>query len=108
MALSTVLRMTKASLSRLVPASVVAIIPALMCALLLSLGGASTANAATVTPLAAAGYAVLPTPQVVTLSGRDFTISNAWRVNVAPGGGKVAVPREVRQGVRVHVRRPPR
>ena len=30
------------------------------------------------------------------------------RVNVAPGGAEVTVAGEVRQGVRVHVRRPPR
>jgi hexosaminidase len=55
----------------------------LMWALVLVSTGA--AHAATATPLAAAGYAVLPTPQRVTLSGSEFTISNAWRVKVATG-----------------------
>src|SRR5580658_9669085 len=54
-------------------------------ALVLAGTGTGTAHAATATPLAEAGYAVLPTPQRVTLSGSEFTISNAWRVKVAPG-----------------------
>jgi len=36
--------------------------------------------AATASPLHARGYAVLPTPQRVTLSGKDFELTSAWRL----------------------------
>ncbi len=58
---------------------------ALMWALALVMASTGAAHAATATPLAAASYAVLPTPQRVALSGGEFSISNAWRVRVAPG-----------------------
>jgi hexosaminidase len=54
-------------------------------ALALVLAATGAAHAATASPLAAAGYAVLPAPQRVTLSGSEFAISDAWRMKVAPG-----------------------
>lgn len=54
-------------------------------ALVLGLGCVGATHAATASPLAAAGYSVLPTPQRVTLSGSEFSISNAWQLKVAPG-----------------------
>jgi len=34
-------------------------------------------------PLASAGYAVLPVPQKVTLTGKDFALDSAWRLELA-------------------------
>ncbi len=68
-----------------VPPTRLAPLDALLWALTLVLASTGAAHAAIATPLAAAGYAVLPTPQRVTLSGGEFTISDAWRVKVAPG-----------------------
>ncbi len=58
---------------------------ALICALAQILASTGAAHAATATPLAEAGYAVLPAPQRMTFSGSEFTISTAWHVQVAPG-----------------------
>jgi hexosaminidase len=49
---------------------------------LLRVGGA---QAATVTPLAAAGYSALPAPQQVALTGADFAIGPAWRIALDAG-----------------------
>src|SRR5947209_144647 len=36
-------------------------------------------------PLASAGYAVLPVPQKVTLTGKDFALDSEWRLELAGG-----------------------
>ncbi len=77
--------MKKVPPRRFFPVDPAATIPVLMRTVLLAFICVSSTNAATATPLAAAGYTVLPTPQRVVLSGSEFTISNAWRVKVAPG-----------------------
>lgn len=71
--------MTTAPSIRLAP------LHALIWALALVLFSTGAANAATATPLAAAGYSVLPTPQRVTLSGSEFAISGVWRIKMGPG-----------------------
>ncbi|MCJ7503464.1 MAG: beta-N-acetylhexosaminidase [Acidobacteriia bacterium] len=42
-------------------------------------------TAASVSPLGARGYTVVPEPQQVTLNGGDFTFSDVWRLELAPG-----------------------
>jgi len=53
----------------------------------------SQARAETASPLFARGYTVLPTPQNVKLSGKDFAITSGWRLELASGitPGDVAV-----------------
>ena len=41
--------------------------------------------AATASPLFARGYTVIPEPQKVTLTGKDFEFSPSWRLELAPG-----------------------
>jgi len=41
--------------------------------------------AATVSPLLARGYTVIPEPQKVELSGRDFEFNDSWRLQLASG-----------------------
>jgi len=43
----------------------------------------SHARAETASPLFARGYTVLPTPQNVKLSGKDFAITSGWRLELA-------------------------
>jgi len=43
------------------------------------------ARAETASPLFARGYTVLPTPQKVMLSGKDFAIMNGWQLELAGG-----------------------
>ena len=43
------------------------------------------ATAATASPLFARGYTVIPQPQRVTLSGKDFAFDSSWRLELAPG-----------------------
>ena len=45
----------------------------------------ASAQAATVSPLFARGYTVIPAPQQVTLSGEDFEFTGAWGLELAPG-----------------------
>jgi hypothetical protein len=45
----------------------------------------SQARAETASPLFARGYTVLPTPQNVELSGKDFAVTNGWRLELASG-----------------------
>jgi hexosaminidase len=42
-------------------------------------------RAQTASPLAAAGYAVLPVPQRATLTGSDFSLDNRWRLELETG-----------------------
>jgi len=49
-----------------------------------SLSMVSSLRAATASPLFARGYTVIPEPQRVTLSGRDFEFGPAWRLQLAP------------------------
>lgn len=51
------------------------------------------ARAATVSPLFARGYTVLPSPQVVNLGRKDFEVTGAWRIEIGPGveSGDVAI-----------------
>ena len=51
---------------------------------LLTLAGFQ-ARAETASPLFARGYTVLPTPQNVVLSGKDFAIMNGWQLELAGG-----------------------
>ncbi|MGA2983480.1 MAG: beta-N-acetylhexosaminidase [Terriglobia bacterium] len=46
---------------------------------------AAPATCATVTPLFARGYTVIPEPQKVTLSGPDFEFAPSWRLELCPG-----------------------
>ncbi|HXJ94888.1 MAG TPA: beta-N-acetylhexosaminidase [Terriglobia bacterium] len=46
---------------------------------------AGTLRAATASPLFSRGYTVIPEPQKVTLSGRDFQVAAPWRLELAPG-----------------------
>src|SRR5208337_615614 len=43
------------------------------------------ALAETASPLFARGYTVLPAPQSVTVSGKDFAITSGWRLELAAG-----------------------
>ena len=43
------------------------------------------ARAETASPLFARGYTVLPTPQSVVLSGKDFAIMSGWQLELAAG-----------------------
>ena len=45
----------------------------------------SAVHAATASPLFARGYTVIPAPQRVTLSGKDFEFGPAWRLVLASG-----------------------
>lgn len=47
--------------------------------------GAQGASAGTASPLFARGYTVIPEPQKVTLTGKDFEFSPSWRLELAPG-----------------------
>ena len=49
------------------------------------IGVASALRAATVSPLFARGYTVLPEPQKAELSGPDFEFRNSWRLQLASG-----------------------
>lgn len=51
----------------------------------LMLGAASQAGAATASPLYARGYTVIPEPQKVTLGARDFQFSPEWRLQLDRG-----------------------
>ncbi len=44
-----------------------------------------TLRAATASPLFARGYTVIPEPQKVTLSGKDFEVAAPWRLELGPG-----------------------
>jgi len=46
---------------------------------------AAPAPATTASPLFARGYTVIPEPQKVTLTGKDFEFSPSWRLELAPG-----------------------
>ncbi len=46
---------------------------------------AAPATAATASPLFARGYTVIPEPQKVTLSGKDFEVAAPWRLELGPG-----------------------
>ncbi|HXX23519.1 MAG TPA: glycoside hydrolase family 20 zincin-like fold domain-containing protein [Terriglobia bacterium] len=46
---------------------------------------AAPASAATASPLFARGYTVIPQPQKVTLTGKDFAFDSSWRLELAPG-----------------------
>jgi hypothetical protein len=46
---------------------------------------AGALHAQTASPLAAAGYAVLPVPQKVTLTGNDFSLDNRWQLELESG-----------------------
>ncbi|MGO8789922.1 MAG: glycoside hydrolase family 20 zincin-like fold domain-containing protein [Terriglobia bacterium] len=46
---------------------------------------AGTLRAATVSPLFARGYTVIPSPQKVTLGGQDFEFAASWRLELGPG-----------------------
>ncbi len=46
---------------------------------------AGAAPAATVSPLLARGYTVIPEPQRVTLGGPDFSFTSNWRLELGPG-----------------------
>ena len=48
-------------------------------------GLATTGHAATVSPLHARGYTVLPEPQQVRLGAHDFRFGPAWRIEVGTG-----------------------
>jgi hexosaminidase len=50
-------------------------------------------NAATVSPLFARGYTVIPTPQKVTLGANDFEFTRAWRLELGAGvqSGDIAI-----------------
>jgi hypothetical protein len=48
-------------------------------------GLASPPRAAIASPLFVRGYTVIPEPQKVTLSGKDFEFSPSWRLELAPG-----------------------
>jgi len=45
----------------------------------------SVLRAATVSALFARGYTVIPAPQQVTLSGKDFEVATPWRLDLGPG-----------------------
>jgi len=47
--------------------------------------GPGALRAATVSPLFARGYTVIPEPQKVELSGRDFEFGDTWRLQLASG-----------------------
>jgi hypothetical protein len=49
------------------------------------IGVAIAVRAATVSPLFARGYTVIPEPQKVELSGRDFEFGDTWRLQLASG-----------------------
>src|SRR5882724_1350201 len=55
----------------------------LLACLVLFLVRALRAQAAS--PLASAGYGVLPVPQKVTLAGSDFSLDNRWRLELEAG-----------------------
>src|SRR4051812_17104979 len=59
----------------------------------LLLTGTLHGDAATVSPLFARGYTVIPTPQKVTLGTNDFEFTRAWHLESGPGiqSGDVAV-----------------
>jgi hypothetical protein len=46
---------------------------------------AGTLRAATASPLFARGYTVIPEPQKVMLSGKDFEVAAPWRLELGPG-----------------------
>ena len=46
---------------------------------------AANATAATASPLFARGYTVIPSPQKVTLAGKDFDFGPAWHLELGPG-----------------------
>jgi hexosaminidase len=46
---------------------------------------AAPATAATPSPLFARGYTVIPEPQKVALSGKDFELTAPWRLELGPG-----------------------
>ncbi|HKF58356.1 MAG TPA: beta-N-acetylhexosaminidase, partial [Blastocatellia bacterium] len=48
---------------------------------------ASSALAATTSPLFARGYAVIPAPQKVSLGQKDFEFTRAWRLELGPNIG---------------------
>src|SRR5215472_17061298 len=48
---------------------------------------ASSALAATTSPLFARGYAVIPAPQKVSLGQKDFDFTRAWRLELGPNIG---------------------
>jgi hexosaminidase len=54
-------------------------------ALILISTGALPGRAATLSPLFARGYTVLPTPQNVALGAKDFEFTPAWRLESGPG-----------------------
>jgi hypothetical protein len=54
-------------------------------AILLGLVAASSGYGATVSPLFARGYTVLPSPQSVSLGPKDFEFTTAWRLELGPG-----------------------
>lgn len=55
---------------------------------MLALASADAARGATASPLAAAGYAVLPAPQRVTLRGAEFVLGATWRLQLDAGVGE--------------------
>jgi hexosaminidase len=67
----------------------------------LLLTGALHGNTATVSPLFARGYTVIPTPQKVTLGTNEFELTRAWHLELGQGiqAGDVAVE-SLTQGLR--------
>lgn len=57
----------------------------LLRAFVLTIVCTQAAQAATVSPLVAAGYSVLPAPQRATLKGAEFHIGAAWHLHLEPG-----------------------
>ncbi|MEJ2007137.1 MAG: hypothetical protein P8Z30_03115, partial [Acidobacteriota bacterium] len=58
----------------------------ILCYLLVAVALAWTAaNAATVSPLLAHGYTVMPEPQKVELKGGDFEFGSGWRLQLGQG-----------------------
>jgi hypothetical protein len=57
------------------------VLTAVLCAVLM----AAPATAATSSPLFARGYTVIPEPQKVTLSGKDFELTAPGRLVLGPG-----------------------
>jgi len=51
----------------------------------MSVCSGSVLRAATVSPLFARGYTVIPAPQQVTLSGKDFEVATPWRLELGAG-----------------------
>src|SRR5437868_576940 len=68
--------------------------PMLLRAIICAAIYAAAAHAATVSPLAAAGYSVLPAPQRVTLKGAEFQFAPTWRLQLDEGVKETSVATE--------------